>query len=455
MVKKRQEKFDPVRAAAVEILMAIESQKRPADSVIAEMAANSPFSRLDMRFLRQLVNGTVKMKRRLDHDIRFFLSKPSATLAPNLSNILRLGFYQLFFTDRIPAPAAVSEAVDLARHFCDNSRARLVNAVMRNALRHPERIQFIDKNIDPVNHLANKFSYPNWFVSYGLEEFKFEKTAELLEIMNRPPTMSFRVNYLNATPKEVEDILKGESMAFTPGRYLKEFYHLEEGAIPPGHNLITEGKIYIQDESAGMAVRLLNPRAETSVLDMAAAPGGKALYAASRMRNRGMITALDKSRPRLEMMLENIKRQGVTIINTVHADNLEFKGKTFDRVIIDVPCSGWGNAGKHSDLRWLKNRQDVDRLFKIQSMMIDRAAKLVRPGGILVYSTCTVIRKENDQVIEEFLIRRKDFELESAGQYFDDEVVSERGFLKTYPNIDKLSGSFAARIKKKLVSKKK
>jgi 16S rRNA (cytosine967-C5)-methyltransferase len=189
------------------------------------------------------------------------------------------------------------------------------------------------------------------------------------------------------------------------------------------------------------------------ILDMAAAPGGKATFAAVRMRNKGMITALDKSRPRLELMMENASRQGIKIINPVHTDCIDFEARPFERVILDVPCSGWGNAGKHSDLRWSKTPEDIDRLFKLQSMMIDRAAKLVRPGGLLIYSTCTVIRKENDQVVEEFLLRRKDFTLESAGQYLDADIVSERGFMKSYPDIEGLSGAFAARLKKKVKKK--
>ncbi len=454
MAERKTQSYDKVRAVAVEILGVLEDGQQNADAVIADISRKYKLSPLDMRFIRQLVNGTVKMRRRLDHDFRIFLSRPSEKLPVHLVNILRMGFYQLFFTERIPQAAAVSESVNLAHFFTDNSRARMVNAVMRAALRNPERIVFVDKKTDPVNYLGNKYSYPNWFIEHCLEEFKFEDTEFLLAEMNKPPTMSFRINYVNAAPKEIEDTLKGEGIAFTNGRFLKEFYHLEEGALPPDHKLITEGKIYIQDESAGMSVRLMNPKAETSVLDMAAAPGGKALYAASRMRNRGMITAIDKSRPRLEMMVENIKRQGVTIINPVHADNLEFKSGRFDRVILDAPCTGWGNAGKHSDLRWSKTPLDVDRLFKIQSMMIDRGAKLVKPGGVLVYSTCTILRKENDQVVEEFLVRRPDFVLESASEFFDSEVVSERGFMKTYPRVEKLSGAFAARLKKKLVSKK-
>ncbi len=447
MTDKKQT-FDPVRAAAVEILGHLEAGKHTIEESVRTAIEGKDFDPRDIRFLRQLVNGTVKLKRRLDHDIRFFLSRPSEKLPRRLIDILRLGFFQLFFTDKIPPAAVVSESVNLARHFCDAPRARLVNAVLRNALRHPERVVFVSREVDPVAYLGNFYSFPDWFVSYCLDEFKADQTEQLLQTMNLPPLLSFRANHFHAKPDDIAKILDDAGIAYHRGEYLNEFFHLEEGNLPLIDELVGEGKIYIQDESAGMAVRLLNPRSGMHVLDLAAAPGGKTCYAAARMRNKGMITAVDRSRPRLELLAENCKRLNVKIVNPVLADNLSFTADPFERVIVDVPCTGWGNAGKHSDLRWVKTVEDVDRLHKIQSMMLDRAAKLVKPGGILVYSTCTIIRKENDEVVEQFLLRRRDFALESANEYFDSTVVSERGFLKTYPNIPGLSGAFAARLLK-------
>jgi len=447
-------KYDPARAAVIEIMGLVEAGKHTTDEATHEIIRAGRFAPLDIRFIRQLANGTIKLKKRLDHDMRFFLSKPSEKLPRKMTDILRLGFYQIFFAQRIPPPAAVSESVNLARHFCDASRARVVNAVLRSALRNPERIVFRDKKADPVNYLANFYSYPEWFVEYCLDEFKLAQTEELLISMNRPPQITYRVNYLKAKPEEIAAKLNAAKIKYHHGKYLPEFLHLEDGGFPFEEDLIKSGKAYIQDESAGMAIRLMNPKMGMNLLDMAAAPGGKTTYAAIKMRNKGMITAVDRSRPRLEMMSENCTRLGIKIINPVVADILEFQADPFDRVILDPPCTGWGNAGKHSDLRWTKDPKDVEKLFKVQSMMIDKAAKLVKPGGILIYSTCTIIRHENDQVVEEFLARRKDFALESAAEYFDSDVVSERGFLKTYPNKPDLSGAFAARLKKVIDPKK-
>ena len=449
----KEHKIDPVRALAVEAIGLVEAGKHTTEEAIAAVIPEKNLSPLDIRFLRQLVNGTVKLKRRLDHDMRFFLAKPSEKMPRKLIDILRLGFFQIFFTDKIPPAAAVSEAVNLAHYFCDSSRARVVNAVLRAAVRNPGKIFFRNKDEDPVNYLANYYSYPDWFVAYCLEEFKLEQTEKLLSGMNRPPQITYRVNLLKAKPEEVSRLLDKEDIKYHAGKYLPEFIHLDNGGFPLENELVKSGKVYIQDESAGMAVRLMNPKMGMHVLDMAAAPGGKTTYAAIKMRNKGMVTAVDRSRPRLEMMMQNCHRLGIKIVNPVVADILEFQTEPFDRVILDAPCTGWGNAGKHSDLRWTKEPGDVEKLFKVQSMMIDKAAKLVKPGGILIYSTCTIIRKENDQVVEEFLVRRRDFELESAGEYFDNEVVSERGFLKIYPNKPDLSGAFAARMKKVIAAK--
>jgi len=454
MMMDKKKKYDPIRAAAVEILGLVESGTESVENALHAAIEYHAMDTRDIRFLRQLVNGTTKMKRRLDHDYRKFLSRPSQKLSRRLTDILRLGFFQLNFTDKIPKAAAVSESVNLARHFCDDARARLVNAVMRSALRNPARLVYVDKDIDPVLYLANYYSYPEWFVTYCLDEFKFDITEKLLESMNKAPRLSFRVNHFKAKPQEIAELLDAEGVEYATGEYLPEFFHLFEGGYLVIDKLVYEGKIYIQDESSGLPVRLLNPKMGMEVLDVAAAPGGKTCYMATKMRNKGMITAIDRSRPRLEMMTENCHRLGVKIVNPVLADNLEFTGATFERVLLDAPCTGWGNAGKHCDLRWEKSPDDVGRLFKVQSMMIDQAAKLVKPGGIMVYSTCTIIRRENDDVVEEFLLRRPDFELESAGEYFDDNIVTERGFVKTYPNKKYLSGSFAARLKKKPKTKK-
>ncbi|MDH4156148.1 MAG: 16S rRNA (cytosine(967)-C(5))-methyltransferase RsmB [candidate division Zixibacteria bacterium] len=448
---KKSRSYDPVRAAAVEAIILIE-QGDQVESAVHNVTSGRSFRPLDRRFLLQLVNGTTKMRRRLDHMIRFYLAKPSGELPIKLANILRLGFYQLHFTDRIPAAAAVSESVNLAHHMTGRARASLVNAVMRASLRDPHKVKYADKEENPIKFLGDFYSYPDYFVRYCCEEFGFEKSEKLLAAYNQPPMVTYRVNFLKAKPDEVANILQKNEIDFSYGKYLPEFIHIEQGGLPLGDELIKTGKVLVQDESAGLAVRVLNPRPGNNVLDLTAAPGGKATYIAIRMRNKGRLTAVDKSHSRLELLVENAQRLGIKIIAPVAADVFDFQSEPFDRVLLDPPCSGWGTAGKHSDLRWSKKFEDIEHLAKIQAAMLDRAARLVKPGGTLVYSTCTIIRDENDQVVEEFLIRNKKFGLESASKFFDNELVTERGYVKTYPYIEKLDGAFCARLVRRMDS---
>ncbi len=445
------QKYDPVRAAALEALILIE-QGSQTDDATKDVIKGKSFQPLDIRFLLQLVNGATKMRRRLDHEIKFHLARPSVPLSTKLNNILRLGFYQLLFTDRVPAAAAVSESVNLARKFADQSQSRLVNAVMRSKLREPEKVKFASRESEPEKFLADFYSYPIYFVRYCLEEFGVQATKQMLLNYNHAPKVTYRVNFLKAKPEEVCELLDEHGIEYTEGKYLPEFIHMNRGGLPLEAELLDTGKVFVQDESAGLPVRLLNPRPGSTVVDLTAAPGGKATYAAVRMRNKGRVTAVDKSRKRLERVVENAQRLGIKIIAPVAGDMSEFSEGEYDRVLLDPPCSGWGTAGKHSDLRWSKTRLDITNMAKIQAKMIDRAARLVKPGGVMVYSTCTIIREENDQIVEEFLSRNDKFELDSGEQFFDQELISERGFVKSYPNIDNMGGAFCARLKRKLAN---
>ena len=442
-------RYDPVRSAALEAIVLVE-QGETTDDAIRKVSADKPFRSIDRRFLTQLVNGTTKMRRRLDHEVRFYLAKPSAKLPIKLQNILRLGFYQLIFTDKVPAAAAVSESVNLAHHYLDRSQVGMVNAILRTRLREPNKVLFAKPEENPVKYLGDFYSYPDYLVKSCIEDFGFERAEKLLQLYNQPPHVTYRVNFLKAKPDEVANQLQEAGVDFVYGKYLPEFLHIQGGGIPLEDELLRTGKVYIQDESSGLPVRLLNPKPGTTVLDLTAAPGGKTTYMAIRMRNKGRVTAVDKSRGRLEVLIENSKRLGIKIVAPVVSDMLDFKSGEFDRVLLDPPCSGWGTARKHADLRWAKEPANINDLVKLQGAMIGHAAKLVKPGGVLVYSTCTIIRKENDQIVEEFLLRHPDFEIDSASQFYDETLVNDRGFVKTYPDFDNLDGSFCARLKRKV-----
>jgi 16S rRNA (cytosine967-C5)-methyltransferase len=204
-----------------------------------------------------------------------------------------------------------------------------------------------------------------------------------------------------------------------------------------------------------MAVKLLNPKQRDNVLDLCASPGGKSTYAAALMHNQGRITSVDVNLDRLEILSQNARRLGIQIIAPVVCDVLDFKGPASNRVLLDVPCSGWGVVGKHSDLRWSKTSETSLQLAELQGRLLRHAADLVLDGGVLVYSTCTIIRDENDQVVEEFLLERPEFQIDSATRLFPTDLVNDRGFIKTYPDFENLDGAFCVRLKKHVGSRKK
>jgi 16S rRNA (cytosine967-C5)-methyltransferase len=443
-------KYDPVRAACVHVLEMVLERGWKTDEAISQVLNASRFSDLDRRFLLQLSHGVIKMKRRLDFTYSLFLQRPDFKMDRLTRNILRLGLYQLIFTDRIPPGAAVSETVNLARGMVHHSRGSFVNAVLRNYLREPNKVVFPDKTAQPDQYLGTFYSYPDWFVKYCIGEFGLERTEKLLAKGNRPPDVTYRLNPLRFSTAELTKLLDRNKIGYQQGKYLADFYHISKQGLPLEKELIDSGRVYVQDESAGLAVKLLDPKSGGHVLDLAAAPGGKATYAATVMENDGLVTAIDVNQHRLETLVENALRLGIHIIAPVLCDMLDFKGPASDRVLLDALCSGWGVVGKHSDLRWSKTKEDSQKLAETQGRLIRHAADLVKPGGVLVYSTCTIIRDENDQVVEEFLLERPDFTIDDPATYVPKELVNERGFVKTYPDGENLDGAFCVRLKKKV-----
>jgi 16S rRNA (cytosine967-C5)-methyltransferase len=453
--KSKTAKYDVVRAACVNVLGMVLDNGMKTDEAINQVLIGTRFSELDRRFLLQLCHGVVKMKRRLDFTYSFFLQRPDAKIDRTTRNILRLGLYQLLFTDRIPHGAAVSETVNLARGMVHHSRGSFVNAVLRNYLRNPEKVVFPDKHENPDGYLAEYYSYPDWFVKYCCDEFGLERAEKLLIRGNEAPRLTYRVNTLKYTPDKLIQIFEKNRIEFTRGKYLDVFFHLQKQGLPLEKKLIDDGNVYVQDESTGLPVKLLDPQPRDHILDLASAPGGKASYAAAMMQNNGLITAVDVNQHRLKTLVQNAHRLGIQVIAPVLCDMLDFKGPACKRVLLDTLCSGWGVVGKHSDLRWAKTQEDSQRLAESQARLIRHAADLVQPGGVLVYSTCTIIRDENDSIIEEFLLERPEFSIDPANKYLSADLVNERGFVKTYPDIETLDGAFCVCLKKKLGAQSK
>jgi 16S rRNA (cytosine967-C5)-methyltransferase len=434
------------REIALKILHEIEAKEAFANETVERFCRNFHLSNLDRRFVGELVNGTTKMRRRLDHVLDFFLEKGIDNLTSWIRNILRLGVYQIDFMDRVPDSAAVNEAVNLAKKFGHRGTVVLVNAVLRNYLREKGRVSFPSWEENKVENIALFFSFPDWMVESWLEMFGEEETAKLCQALNERPRLSCRMNSAKTDRKSLEEEFARGKIKFKSGRFLKDFCYLESKVDLDRFAPLHQGLVYLQDESAGLPVILLDPQPGETVLDLCAAPGGKATFIAELSKNRGRVLAVDKSRKKIELVRENCRRMGMGSVNCLCADARNFRCKPLDRVLVDAPCSGLGVLGRNSDARWRKQKEDPLRLQELQLEILFNAASLVKKGGVLVYSTCTITREENDQVIERFLEGRRDFGLVDASLYVNSQVVDEFGFVRTLPHVHKMDGSFAARL---------
>lgn len=403
------------------------------------------------RQARELVAGVTRQRRWLDFVIAEAYHDDYESMEGRLRQILRLGLYELLFQST-PTRAAVHQYVELAKQTLRPGAGNLVNALLRTIDRDREHIPDPDTG-DQAENLAVRYSHPTWMVRRWLERFGPEETADLLEWNNRRPMYSVRVNPLRSSMEEVEEWLDENDVIFTHSPYLDDHLRLKRLQPLVQGSLLEDGHVAVQDESAGLVVNVLDPQPGETIIDGCAAPGGKAMGIAARLEGTGHILAIDSNEGRLELVDESAESHGASeIVETEPADLRAVVDRTdppqADRVLLDVPCSGLGVLAKRADLRWQRSPEDLDELLELQDELLDAGADLVRPGGLLVYSTCTIEPEENEQRIDAFLSRHPDFRIESVADYVPDDVVSEDNFLTTLPHRHRTDGAFAARLRR-------
>ncbi len=436
------------REIALKILHGIETENTWANETIQSVCRDLNLSSLDRKFASEIVHGTTKMRRRLDFILGLFLVEKLENLTPWIKNILRMGIYQIDFMEKVPESAAVDESVKLAKKFGHRGTAALVNAVLRSYLRDKSKVKFPSWEENKIENIALFYSFPGWMVKRWLEIFGEEETIKLCEAFNQRPRLSLRANSLKIESKDLEEIFCREKIKFKTGKFLNNFYTIESKMDLSQFKPLPEGWVYFQDESAGFPVMLLDPQPGECILDLCAAPGGKATFIAEIMKDQGMVIAVDISVKRLKTIKENCHRLGIESVALCCADATNFSSHPVDRILIDAPCSALGTLGKNSDARWRKQEEDLPRLQKLQLEILSNAAKLLKKGGVLVYSTCSIMPEENERVIEKFLEKRNDFQRTDSHLFADEGVVDPKGFVRTLPQVHKMNGSFACRLEK-------
>ena len=431
---------DPARLAAARLLRDLERQVQPFDQLLQTLDESLPTNR-DARFARQLVLGAVRWQKRLDWIIATCCVRPVAQLSPWARHILRLGTYQLFWLDRVPQSAAVHTSVELAKHLAHQGIASLVNAVLRNLLRQRARVRYPDQRQTPTHYLAVYHSHPEWLVERWVGRWGRELVEHLLVANNQPAALNIYLNPLCASRETVAelDLVPVESR---PG-----FYRATNGADLFASRAYQQGQFQVQDPNAGLAVALLDPQPGERLLDLCSAPGGKAMQAAIAMVDCGLVVAADVSLARLDRVRENARRLRLRAICPVARDGTTPGCGTFDRVLADVPCSATGVLGRRPDARWRRQPAEFAALTARQQVLIQRAYEHLRPGGVLVYSTCSLEEEENEAIVDRFLKQTPTARLERADAHFPAQPWAGR-YVRTIPGQHAGDGSFAARIRK-------
>ncbi|MEB3222182.1 MAG: 16S rRNA (cytosine(967)-C(5))-methyltransferase RsmB [Candidatus Sericytochromatia bacterium] len=359
----------------------------------------------------ELVGGVTRRRGTLDWYLSRLLKGSLAGLTPVIRNVLRLGAYQLLFLTRVPASAAVDEAVKLAHRHGHEGVARLVNAVLRNLVRQRAGLDAAlpDPGLDPIGALEVRYALPRWLAARWHAEHGPE--AEALGAWSvRPAQLALRVNPLRTTRESMLAALAAHGVPAVPSEVAPEGIRLQAPADPaqlPGWD---DGWFYVQDEAAMLVAHVVGPVPGECVLDLGAAPGGKTTHLAALMAGRGELWAVDRSAARLKLLEANQARLGLTGIRTHVGDATDLTALPLaDRILLDAPCSGLGVLPRKPDLRWRQTPEAIADLAPLQGRMLDAAASRLRPGGRLVYSTCTMGREENQAVIQAFLSRHPEF----------------------------------------------
>jgi len=440
------------RQIALKVINDIEEKGAYANIALAQeikkWSSEGQLSEQDRRFITELVYGTVKTIATLDWMLSHYLSRPLAKVAPAIRNILRLGMYQLFFLDKVPASAACNQSVELAKKFGHAGTVKFVNGVLRSASRNPEKVIYPDKKTEPAKYLALKYFHPEWLVERWLKRLGPVACEQLCITNNTVPPLSIRTNTIKITRSELLHRLANEGVNCQASKWAPEGILCYEHSGLNTLESLKAGLFQVQDESSMLVAHVLDPQPGEFIIDACGAPGGKTTHIAALMNNTGQVLSTDIYEHKLALTRENSERLGLTNIKTRALDAVTLDSLytlKADRVLVDAPCSGLGVLRRKPDSRWRKSEVTLKELPKLQAAILASAAECVKPGGVLVYSTCTTEPEENQQIVESFLQTHTAFSLETAGQYLPGQKRSEI-MLQLWPHTDGVDGFFIARM---------
>jgi len=472
------------RLVAVRVLERVLRAGAFANLTLHHALLDGGLSAVDRALATELVYGSLRWRGRLDYLLSMVLDRPLAKIEPLVLSNLRLGAYQLVFTDRIPASAAVDQAVHCTRALGADRATGLVNAALRRLAREHKEIRFPSLVRQPKEHLIHYLSLPEWIAERWLELYGVEQAAKLAEVSNAPAPLTIRANRLRTS---ASDLLAEMLPRFPEAklcRYAPDAITLGRSGDPGRDPAFLDGRFSVQDEASQLVVELLDPQPGEWILDACAAPGSKTAAIAERVSQgsaQGGVLALDRHAGRLGLVARGARRLGLDRILTLERDasrplndlptlptaaagdsgpsegQLEGtkpgearESRDFARILVDAPCSGLGSLRRHPDARWRVRAEDPLKLQALQRSILESTANLLRPGGLLVYSTCTLLPEENEDLVRSFVEERGDLRIlgpETAPEHLKPLLDSD-GFMRCLPHIHDMDGFFAARLER-------
>jgi 16S rRNA (cytosine967-C5)-methyltransferase len=448
------------RHTVLEILNRVEEQDAFAEPLLDAALSRAPLMNIhDRSLITHIVYGTLRMRGRLDWIIDQLYKGDFLSMDVSIKNILRAGLYQLLFTDRIPDFAVVDEAVEIAKK-TNPAGSGLVNAILRNAIRKRDRFAYPDIREDPAYHLSVLHSHPLWIVRKWIEKFGVEETTLLCKANNEIPPVVLRVNTLKTNREKLIDECSRQDMEVKATGYSLDGMIISHPAMPVREMAFYKaGHFQIQDEASQLISRLVDPKPGENVLDVCAGTGGKTTHLAAIMNNRGRITALDIGEKKIMALRKNAGRLGATNIDTRIGDAREMSEESFygsfDKILVDAPCTGLGTLRRNPEIKWRITEGGPKRFSVLQKAILTCAARSLKKGGLLIYSTCTIATEENEEVIADFTAHHPDFICIHPPDAINSFLVDDRGYFRSYPHKHGIDGFFGAVLIKKNGQEKK
>lgn len=438
--------IDKTREIALKTLYKINEEEAYSNIALDEEIKQNrnKLTEKDIGLISEITYGVTTWRLTLDSIVKKYSKIRLKKISPWILNILRMGIYQIVFLDKIPKSAAVNESVNLSKRYGHTSSSNFVNAILRKVDKKDYEELFQIK--DDVERVSKTTSMPEWIIKELMKNNKMDKVEEICKNSNLKPKITIRVNIIKTTPSELKLKLDERNIEYSETK-IEEFINLKKVKNIENLDLFKEGYFTIQDLSAGLTAISLNPKPNEYVLDACSAPGGKTTHIAELMQNKGKIEAWDIHEHRVKLVQKNARRLGIEIIKTDVQDAMEFNEKyveKFDKILLDVPCLGIGVIKRKPDIKWQRKQEDIEKITNIQKKILQNCSKYLKPNGILVYSTCSILEDENMAIIEEVLNENKEFEKTNI-------VINQKeinGEITIMPN-DEQDGFFICKLQKK------